>query len=443
MLEPDPDLRPDIYQVSVVAFQIQGKDCPVQNLHVSLAIITLSQSRKLIEISNFQKVPMPTIDALPCPQLESEAIKRSSVKFQKPTPVAMVEGTSVAPRQRPKGQGAAAGPISLSGQIIGQISGQGNQSQLQSQTSMGNSVPYTSVNPSIPPINNHQAFIIQTNQQQPLQLSQSSFAQVTPHIPSPNQTIPNFGQPQGQPSPFAQSQSPMISHSPLPHQSPVTIQDKNYYFETRTAAAVNDDNLDALFPASGEFVYRRLFQINPRFCLIKFNALRPGYPDPFKDDARVMLPPAKIPPPVAPKPGTVKIAGPSVPPKLTTPTNIGPPKLTTPTQLPPKLNTATVLSKISNAVPPPVLPKPVPKMESLSQSISAAGTPPDSPTLASSRHRRNVSDTSAFNKLVVWIYFCLLGRNYVSILYYNCLFFNFQSICKRNFSVSSTVRSLC
>lgn len=34
MLEPDPDLRPDIYQVSAVAFQIQGKECPVQNLHV-------------------------------------------------------------------------------------------------------------------------------------------------------------------------------------------------------------------------------------------------------------------------------------------------------------------------------------------------------------------------------------------------------------------------
>lgn len=34
MLEPDPDLRPDIYQVSAIAFQIQGKECPVQNLHV-------------------------------------------------------------------------------------------------------------------------------------------------------------------------------------------------------------------------------------------------------------------------------------------------------------------------------------------------------------------------------------------------------------------------
>ncbi|XP_012264395.2 AP2-associated protein kinase 1 isoform X2 [Athalia rosae] len=356
MLEPDPDLRPDIYQVSAIAFLIQGKDCPVQNLH---------------------KVPTPVIESLPCPLLESEMIKRSSIKIQKPTPVTMVEGTSVAPRQRPKGQGATAGPISLSGQIISQISGQGGQ--LQTQTSIGNSAPYSAVNPTIPPISTPQTYIGQTippNPQQPLQLPpQSSFVQVSPHVSSPNQTIP-FGQHQGQPSPFGQSQSPMISHSPLPHQSPVTIQDKNpYYFDARpVTTAVIDENLDALFPSS-------------------------GYPDPFKDDARVMLPPAKIPPPVAPKPGTVKIGAPSVSLKLTTPTNIGPPKLTTPTQLPPKLSTSTASTKIPSAVPPPVLPKPVPKMESLSQSISSAGTPPESPTLTSSRHRRNVSDTSAFNKV--------------------------------------------
>lgn len=36
MLEPDPDVRPDIYQVSVIAFQIQGKECPVKNLHVRI-----------------------------------------------------------------------------------------------------------------------------------------------------------------------------------------------------------------------------------------------------------------------------------------------------------------------------------------------------------------------------------------------------------------------
>lgn len=76
--------------------------------------------------------------------MESENIKRSaSVKTPKPTPIATtVEGTSVTPRQRPKGQAVSTGPISLSGQIVGQISGQGNQTQ---QTTPANSISYVQV----------------------------------------------------------------------------------------------------------------------------------------------------------------------------------------------------------------------------------------------------------------------------------------------------------
>ena len=74
--------------------------------------------------------------------MESENIKRSaSVKTPKPTPITTVEGTSVTPRQRPKGQAVSAGPINLSGQIVGQISGQGNQTQ----TTPSNSISYVQV----------------------------------------------------------------------------------------------------------------------------------------------------------------------------------------------------------------------------------------------------------------------------------------------------------
>lgn len=41
MLEPDADKRPDIYQVSYVAFSLLSKDCPVQNLHVSVILVLL------------------------------------------------------------------------------------------------------------------------------------------------------------------------------------------------------------------------------------------------------------------------------------------------------------------------------------------------------------------------------------------------------------------
>ncbi len=37
MLQVDPEKRPDIYQVSALAFRIVGRETPVQNLHVSLS----------------------------------------------------------------------------------------------------------------------------------------------------------------------------------------------------------------------------------------------------------------------------------------------------------------------------------------------------------------------------------------------------------------------
>lgn len=38
MLEPDPDKRPDIYQVSYFAFKLAQRTCPVQNVKVSLSL---------------------------------------------------------------------------------------------------------------------------------------------------------------------------------------------------------------------------------------------------------------------------------------------------------------------------------------------------------------------------------------------------------------------
>lgn len=35
MLEPDPEKRPDIYQISYFAFRMARRQCPVPNLHVS------------------------------------------------------------------------------------------------------------------------------------------------------------------------------------------------------------------------------------------------------------------------------------------------------------------------------------------------------------------------------------------------------------------------
>ncbi|XP_053980452.1 AP2-associated protein kinase 1 isoform X1 [Hylaeus volcanicus] len=329
MLEPDPDSRPDIYQVSVIAFQIQGKECPVQNLH---------------------KVPTPVLESLPNPPMESEIVKRSSlVKTPKPSPVSTVEGTTVTPRQRPKGQAVSTGPISLSGQIVSQISGQGNQAQSQNS---GMPTSYVQIGQTYLGQNAQQT--VQSLPVNPQISMQSPFTQASSQACTPGQNVP-FPQTQSQPS-----QSPMI------RQSPVTVQEKStYYFNSKSTT--NEENLEALFPPS-------------------------GYPDPFKDDTRTMPPPTKIPPPVAPKPSK------TLPKASNVPATSGPPSKFAPvTPISSKLSISTGPNKVT-PITPPTLPKPVNKTESLSQNISSSASPPDSPTLSSARHRRNVSDTSAFNK---------------------------------------------
>ncbi|CAG9860546.1 unnamed protein product [Phyllotreta striolata] len=90
MLEPDPDQRPDIYQVSSIAFQLEGKDNPVKNL---------------------MKTPTPNLDDIPIPPFESES-KKTQIKVQTNKVAApVIEGTSVMPRQRPKG--SSSGPLNL------------------------------------------------------------------------------------------------------------------------------------------------------------------------------------------------------------------------------------------------------------------------------------------------------------------------------------------
>ncbi|NXD30211.1 AAK1 kinase, partial [Spelaeornis formosus] len=79
MLEPDPEKRPDIYQVSYFAFKLAKKECPVQNV---------------------QNSPIPA--KLPDPVKASEAAaKKSQPKARLTDPIPTTE-TSIAPRQRPK-----------------------------------------------------------------------------------------------------------------------------------------------------------------------------------------------------------------------------------------------------------------------------------------------------------------------------------------------------
>ncbi|XP_037886320.1 AP2-associated protein kinase 1 isoform X3 [Glossina fuscipes] len=97
MLEPDMEKRPNIWQVAEVAFHLNNKENPVQNLHKSSPV---------------------NLDQLVVPPFEAEAKRISSaaaaaIKAAKPQTVNIESGTSVAPRQRPKGSSAVHGPNPL------------------------------------------------------------------------------------------------------------------------------------------------------------------------------------------------------------------------------------------------------------------------------------------------------------------------------------------
>ncbi|XP_066863575.1 AP2-associated protein kinase 1 isoform X18 [Kogia breviceps] len=79
MLEPDPDKRPDIYQVSYFSFKLLKKECPIPNV---------------------QNSPIPA--KLPEPVKASEAAaKKTQPKARLTDPIPTTE-TSIVPRQRPK-----------------------------------------------------------------------------------------------------------------------------------------------------------------------------------------------------------------------------------------------------------------------------------------------------------------------------------------------------
>ncbi|XP_030761493.1 LOW QUALITY PROTEIN: AP2-associated protein kinase 1 [Sitophilus oryzae] len=130
MLEPEPETRPDIYQVSCVAFQLLGKQNPVKNL---------------------MKTTTPNLEELPTPQFESEQKKANQIKQQssKIIPTGpIVESTSVMPRQRPKATATA--PLNLNSIPLNISSSPGSSKKSQNSQSpntQSNPVPFQAAPP--------------------------------------------------------------------------------------------------------------------------------------------------------------------------------------------------------------------------------------------------------------------------------------------------------
>ncbi|RWS25733.1 AP2-associated protein kinase 1-like protein, partial [Leptotrombidium deliense] len=147
MLELDSDRRPDIYQVSSIAFRLAHRDCPVNNVN---------------------NLPTPSLDQLPSPLSESESKKLKQQQQQQQQQQRLhqqqllqnqsqVEGTTIAPRQRPKG-GTTAVPSATSMPVLSappQITARTPTPSLDVNTgaksSISNSQSFTSAAGLLPP----------------------------------------------------------------------------------------------------------------------------------------------------------------------------------------------------------------------------------------------------------------------------------------------------
>ncbi|XP_053781521.1 AP2-associated protein kinase 1 isoform X6 [Desmodus rotundus] len=194
MLEPDPDKRPDIYQVSYFSFKLLKKECPIPNV---------------------QNSPIPT--KLPEPVKASEAAaKKTQPKARLTDPIPTTE-TSIAPRQRPKAGQTQPNPGILpiqpaltprkraTVQPPPQAAGSSNQPGLLANVSQ----PKTQPPPSQP-----------LPQSQPKQSPAPPTSQQTPSTPA--QGLPTQAQatPQHQQQLFLKQQQQQQQQPPPPSQQP-------------------------------------------------------------------------------------------------------------------------------------------------------------------------------------------------------------------------------
>ncbi|RWS13836.1 AP2-associated protein kinase 1-like protein [Dinothrombium tinctorium] len=144
MLEPEPEKRPDIYQVSAIAFRLAHRECPVNNVN---------------------NLSVPTLDQLPKPltETESKRLKQQQQQQQQQQRLqqqqllqnqSQVEGTTIAPRQRPKGGTASAVPSATSLPVLSappQTARTPTPSRDIGKSMISNSQSFTSATGLIPP----------------------------------------------------------------------------------------------------------------------------------------------------------------------------------------------------------------------------------------------------------------------------------------------------
>ncbi|KAM9311213.1 AP2-associated protein kinase 1 [Gastrophryne carolinensis] len=111
MLEPDPDKRPDIYQVSYLAFKLAKRECPVPNVHDSVIPTKLPEPVKAGEAAAKKTQPKARLtDPVPTTETSIAPRQRPKAGQTQPNPGILPIQPALTPRKRPTVQPATATP---------------------------------------------------------------------------------------------------------------------------------------------------------------------------------------------------------------------------------------------------------------------------------------------------------------------------------------------
>nr|XP_019938064.1 PREDICTED: AP2-associated protein kinase 1 isoform X1 [Paralichthys olivaceus] len=116
-LEPDPDKRPDIYQVSHFAFKLAQRTCPVQNVKNSQIPSKLPEPIKASEAAAAKKSQTKPRLTDPIPTTETSITPRQRPKAAHTQPAAgilPIQPAALTPRKRANIPGGAAQPVGVS-----------------------------------------------------------------------------------------------------------------------------------------------------------------------------------------------------------------------------------------------------------------------------------------------------------------------------------------
>ncbi|KAF6716541.1 AP2-associated protein kinase 1 [Oryzias melastigma] len=204
MLEPDPDKRPDIYQVSYFAFKLAQRTCPVQNVKNSQIPSKLPEPVKASEAAAAKKSQTKPRLTDPIPTTETSITPRQRPKAVHAQPAAgilPIQPAALTPRKRANIPGGAASGVSLD---LSQPA-----AALQSQKAQ------TSAQPSVQPQNN-------ASQAAALQKQPGSAPSAAAKADSPLQTQPAAQQQTAPASAVssASQQGAQPPSSPAPPQRP-------------------------------------------------------------------------------------------------------------------------------------------------------------------------------------------------------------------------------